>query len=132
MNKFAWSVTITGDNVVDLDYDYIESMSVDWNKNVFVFWETEFKTSQEIVDFFKEKFGELLSYDISIESEDKIEIFAWEYEEWVYELASFEWEQVKFSELIERFSEIPEVVSIREAEISKKFGNRVVKVDFVY
>jgi len=132
MNKFAWSVTIAWTNTVDLDYDYIESFTVDWNKNVFVFWETELNTSQEIVDFFKEKFWELLNYDISISTENKIDIFAWEYEEWVYELASFEWEQVKIEEILDRFSEVSEVVSVREAENSKKFGNRVVKVDFVY
>jgi len=34
------------------------------------------KNYQEIVDFFKEKFGDLLNYDISIENEDKIEIFS--------------------------------------------------------
>jgi len=133
MNLFAWNITIDWKTVVNLlEYDYIESFTKDWNKNIFIFWETNHKTSEEKKKFFEDKFGKLITYDISIETEDKIEILSWEYEEWIYELVSFEWEQVDFKEIKERFSEVEEVISIREAEISSKFWNRVIKVDFVY
>jgi hypothetical protein len=133
MNQFAWNFTVKWNTTVNLlEYDYIESFTKDWDKNIFVFWETNSKTSEEKIKFFEEKFWELLNYDISISTEDKIEIFSWDYEEWVYEVVSFEWEQVDFNEIKDRFNEVDEVVSIREAEISNKFWNRVIKVDFVY
>lgn len=133
MNQFAWNITIAWNKVVNLlEYDYIESFTKEWNKNIFVFWETKIWTSKELLEFFSEKFWELLNYDISISTEDKIEVLSWEYEEWIYELASFEWEQVDFNEIKERFIDFEEVVSIREAEISNKFWNKVIKVDFVY
>ncbi len=80
----------------------------------------------------KEKLWELKNYDISISTEDKMDIINSTYSEWVYELATFEWEQVDFEEINSRFCDFEEVVSIREAEISEKFWNKVVKVDFVY
>ena len=79
-----------------------------------------------------EKFWELKHYDISISTEDKMELVNDTYEEWVYELATFEWEQVDFNEIYDRFQDFEEVVCIREAEDSLRFWNKVVKVDFVY
>lgn len=133
MNTFVWNVTLKWNRSVNnLDFDYVENISKEWNKVVFIFGDTELKTSSEIVDMLKEKIWEILNYDISITTEDKLEIVGWNYEEWVYELASFEWEQVDFSEILDRFWEFDWVVSIREAEVSKRFWNRVIKVDFVY
>lgn len=133
MNTFVWNVTLKWNRSVNnLDFDYVENISKEWNKVVFIFGDTELKTSSEIVDMLKEKLWEILNYDISITTEDKLEIVGWNYEEWVYELASFEWEQVDFSEILDRFWEFDWVVSIREAEVSKRFWNRVIKVDFVY
>ena len=54
------------------------------------------------------------------------------YEEWVYELASFEWEQVEYNDFVDRFRDFDWVISVREAEASNKFWNKVIKVDFVY
>lgn len=133
MNQFAWSFTVKGSTIVNLlEYDYIESFTKSWDKIIFVFWETKFKTSDELIKFFEERFGKLLNYDISISTENKIEIMSWDYEEWIYELVSFEWEQVNFNEIKERFEEVEEVIAIREAEISSKFWNKIIKVDFVY
>ncbi len=133
MNLFAWNFTVKWSTVINLlEYDYIESFTKTWDKNIFVFWKTNSETSKDKIKFFEDKFGELLNYDISIETEDKIEILSWEYEEWIYELVSFEWEQVDFKEIKARFEDIQEVISVREAEISKRFWNRVIKVDFVY
>lgn len=131
MNKFAWNVTIKWNPKVDLDFDFVESLSKTWDKNIFFFWETELSSSLEIIDFLKEKF-EVLNFDITIETEEKIEIIWESYDEWLYEVATFEWEEVDFSEIFDRFEQFEEVVCIREAWISEKFGNKIIKVDFVY
>ena len=89
-------------------------------------------TSKKFVEFLKDTLWEMLNYDISVSSEDKIEIIGESYEEGLYELASFEGEEVDFDEIYERFKDFEEVVSIREAEISTRFWNRIIKVDFIY
>lgn len=132
MNKFAWNITIKWNPKVELEIDFIESLSKTWDKNIFFFWETELNSSEEILYSFKEIFPEILNYDISVETEKKVKIVWESYEEWLYELATFEWEEVNFDEIFERFEDFEEVVCVREAEISEKFGNKKVKVDFVY
>ncbi|RAL55770.1 hypothetical protein BLD25_03810 [Candidatus Gracilibacteria bacterium GN02-872] len=131
MNKFAGNITLKGSPEVELDFDFVESLAKDGNKNIFFFGETELSSSKEIIDSFRENF-EILHYDISIESEHKIEIIGESYEEGIYELATFEGAEVSFEEIFERFSGVDEVVCVRESEISKKFGNKKIKVDFVY
>ena len=134
MNTFAWNITLKGNKQIpeNFEYDYIESLSKTWDKNLYVFWETKINSSQELVDFFKENLGELINWDISISSEDKIELLPYDYEEWIYEVVSFQWEQIDFNEIKSRFEEHDAIFSIREAEKSEKFWNRVIKVDFVY
>lgn len=133
MNTFAWNIVLKWNNVIKwIDFDYVENISLNWNKVLFVFWDTELKTSKELEKMLKEKLWEILFFDIGVSSEDKITILWDKYEEWVYELTSFEWEQVNFEEIVDRFSDFEWVISVREAEISNKFWNKVVKVDFVY
>ena len=133
MNKFAWNITLDWNpSVSKVDFDYIENLSKNWNKVLFVFWETELNSSEELITMLKDKLWEMLNHDISISTENKLNIVWESYEEWLYELASFEWEEVDFAEIVDRFVEIEEVVSIREAEVSKRFWNKVIKVDFVY
>ena len=133
MNIFAWNITLKWNKTVSwFEFDYIESLSKTWDKIIYFFWDTEFKNSSEILNMFEEKFWELKNHDISISTEDKIELVNWAYEEWIYELATFEWEQVDFNEIMDRFWDFEEVVCIREAEISNKFWNKVIKVDFIY
>jgi len=132
MNTFAWNITLKGNKEIEIDFDIVENFSKDWNKVVFILWETELKTSWDILKMLEEKLWDIINYDISISTEDKIEII-WEgYNEWIYELATFEWEEVNFNEIIDRFWEFEEVVSVREAGVSNKFWNRKIKVDFVY
>ncbi|PZM83271.1 hypothetical protein DLH72_03820 [Candidatus Gracilibacteria bacterium] len=132
MNKFAGNITIKGNPKVELEIDFIESLSKTGDKNIFFFGETELNSSEEILDSFREIFPEILNYDISVETEKKIKIVGESYEEGLYELATFEGEEVNFDEIFERFEDFEEVVCVREAEISEKFGNKKVKVDFVY
>ncbi len=131
MNKFAWNITLKWNPKVDLDFDFVESLGKTGNKNIFVFGETDETTKDWILKFFEEKF-EVLNSDLSIETEEKIEIIWESYEEWLYEVASFEWEEVDFKEIFERFEEFEEVVCVRESWISEKFWNKIIKVDFVY
>ncbi len=133
MNTFAWNIILNWNKVISgLDFDYVANLSKTWDKIMFIFGDTELNSTAEIIDMIEDKLWDLKSYDISVSSEDKIEIINDTYEEWVYEIATYEWEQVDFEEIIERFEDFDEVVSIREWEISEKFWNKVVKVDFVY
>lgn len=132
MNIFSWNFTLKGNKKIDLDFDFVETISKSWDKVVFVFGETELKTSKDLLLHIVEQVWELKNYDLSISSEEKVEIINLAYEDGIYELATFEWEEVSFQEIYDRFKDFEEVVSIREVEISDRFWNKKVRVDFVY
>ena len=134
MNTFAWNITLKWNLLIPegFPYDYIESLSLSWDKTLYIFWETDFNSSEELIDYFTQEIWELNNYDISISSEDKIEVIPYDFEEWVYELVSFEGEEVSFDEIKDRFLEHDAMFSVREAEESSKFWNRIIKVDFIY
>jgi hypothetical protein len=134
MNQVVWTINLIENNKIpeSFDFDYVESLSKNWEKNLFIFGETEIKTSKEFLEYCKKELWKITTFDISISSEDNILLEPYDYEEWIYEVASFEWEQVSFSEIKKRFEESDSFISIREAWISEKFGNKIVKVDFVY
>jgi hypothetical protein len=67
----------------------VESMDAD-GVTLFLFGQTKLSSSDEFIDSYK-KFGEILSYDISISTEDNIAILNTDYEkDGLYEVASFE------------------------------------------
>lgn len=134
MNTLAWNITIDWNKVVpkNFDYDFVESLSKTWDKNLFIFWETWIKTSKELIESIEKTFWKLKDYDISISTEDKIKLLPYDFDEWFYELASFEWEEVDYEEITDRFAEHDAIFSIREAWISPKFWNKIIKADFVY
>lgn len=134
MNTFAWNITLNWNKVIpeSFDFYYIESLSKTGDKNLYIFGETKIKTSKDLIKNFEESFWELKNYDISISSEDKVELFEYDYEEWMYELVNFEWEFIEYNEIKERFVDHDAIFSVREAETSNRFWNKVVKVDFVY
>jgi hypothetical protein len=134
MNTFAGNITLKWNKVIasDFEYDFIESLSKTWDKNLYIFGETEIKKSSELIKYFEEKIWELKNFDISISTEDKIELMEYDFEEWMYEMVSFEWEFIEFNEIKERFINHDAIFSIREAEISERFWNKIVRVDFVY
>jgi len=83
MNIFSWSVTLTWNKVISwLEFDYVENLSKTWDKIIFIFWDTELKKSTEVLDMLREKLWVLKNYDISISSEDKMELIHSTYEEW--------------------------------------------------
>jgi len=132
MNIFSWNFTMNGNKKIDLDFDFVESLSKNGDKIVFVFWETDLKTSKDLLEHIVSCVWELKNYDISISSEEKVEIINLAYDDGIYELATFEWEEVDFDEIMDRFKDFEEVVSIRESENSERFWNKKIKVDFVY
>ena len=134
MNTFAWNITLKWNKVIpsDFEYDFVESLSKTWDKNLYIFGETEIKKSADLIKYFEEKIWELKNYDISISSEDKIELMEYDFDEWMYEVVSFEWEFIEFNEIKERFLDHDAIFSVRECEISAKFWNKIVRVDFVY
>ncbi len=133
MNVFAGNILVSGEVVVELEeFDYIESFSASWEKSVYIFWETEMKTSQELIEYFESKLWKISCYDISISSEDAVWVVPYDYEAWIYECSTFEWENVSFDDITERFEDVEWVFAIREAELSPMFWNRKIKVDFIY
>ena len=50
----------------------------------------------------------------------------------LYEVASFESPEMDMRNIVERFQDSFEVICVREAEESEKFGNRIIKADFIY
>ena len=132
MNIFSWNFTLKGNKKIDLDFDFVETISKSWDKVVFVFGETDLKTSKDLLLHIVEQVWELKNYDLSISSEEKVEIINLAYDDGIYELATFEWEEVSFQEIFDRFKDFEEVVSIREVDISDRFWNKKVRVDFVY
>jgi len=134
MQQVVWTINLSENNKIpeSFDFDYVASLSKNWEKNLYIFWETEIKSSKEFVEYCEKELWKISSYDISISSEEKILLEPYDYEIWVYECATFEWEQVTFSEIKNRFEESDSFFSIREAWISEKFWNKIIKVDFVY
>lgn len=134
LNKVVWSIKLVENNAVpeSFDFDSVASLSKSWEKHLFIFGETEINTSKEFLKYCEKELGKISSHDISISTEDKILLEPYDYEDDIYEVASFEWEQVSFEEIKKRFEESDSFISIREAWISEKFWNKIVKVDFVY
>lgn len=133
MNYFAWNIVLKGKpEIKDLDFDYVEIFSKTWNTVLYIFWETEINNSKELEELFIFKIWELNSFDITINTENNIEVFEWDYGEGIYELVSFEGEEVDYENILARFEEVSEVISVRESWISEKFWNKIIKVDFLY
>jgi len=130
MNIFAGNFSISEPIATpDLDLDIVKTSETSY----FIMGaDEEISNSQGIVTFLETHFWKLESYDISIEWEDALEILASEYEWEVYECVSFEWPNVEFEDILERFAESEEVIVVREAETSRKYGSKIIKVDFLY
>lgn len=130
MNIFAGNFSIQEEvEIPDIDFDIIKTSSTSF----FIMGADEtIWDSKSLETFLKDQFWNLLSIDMSIESEDRVEILSPEYEGEVYECVSFEWPNVNFEDILERFVETPEAICVREAQESKKYKNKLIKVDFLY
>lgn len=130
MNIFAGNFSlIEKTQTPELDFD-IEQTG---EKSYFIMWADEsLVSSEQVVSFIENYFWKLASHDISIEWEDEIEIISSEYEIGAYECVSFEWPWVDFHDILERFAESNEAISIRQAGESKIYWNKIIRVDFMY
>lgn len=134
MNHFAWNITFAGDvnlNFINRSFNFVKNLTKDWNSNVYFFWEIESKTSNEILEFFEKTVWKSIFHDISIETEDKIDILDNDEIDWEYSVMSISGVNNSFEEILEGFWEGEEVISIREAEDSKAFWNKIIKVDII-
>ena len=133
MNIFAGNIVVSKESVLSkIPYDYIANLSATGERVVFVFGETGQESSEAVVSELTQLLWEISQVDISHSTEEKLDILNTTYEEGIYELASFEGENVSYGEIKDRFEDFEEAVCVREAEISKKFGTKIIRVDFVY
>lgn len=131
MNKFAWSLTFSW-KVSNKDFPYNSIITfLDWITNIFLYWETEISSSKELTNFFEKNYWEIISFDISIETEDKIFLNKKMPKNWVYQIYSIEWINIDFENILEWYKTDENVVSIREVEQSKKFWNKIIRIDFL-
>ncbi len=130
MNIFAGNITLEDSKEIpELDFDVIQV----GEKSYFIMGaDPDLKSIEEICHYLETQLGKIVSHDVSLEWKDALEILSSEYEDGVYECVSFEWAEVSFSAILERFAESSEVMCVREAEVSEKFWNRIIKVDFIY
>lgn len=130
MNIFAGNFSVKNPSEIpDIDFDIIQSSDTSF----FIMGaDANISSHADIKKLLENNFWELTSYDISLEPEDTLEILSSEYEDGVYECVTFEWPKVNFEDILERFAESSEVICVREAETSEKYGNRIIKADFIY
>jgi len=135
MNYFAGSITFKWNVTLSFDkrtFNFVKNMTKDNNSNVYFFWETIKETSEQLLDYFNEIIkGDIITYDLSISTEDKIEILEDEPLDWEYNIMAISWISTSFEEVLENFQEGEEVICIREAENSKWFWNKIIKVDVI-
>ncbi len=130
MNIFAGNFSIEKDvEVPEIDYDIVKISQ----RNFFIMGGSEeIETSKHVLEFIESIFGKILAYDISIDTEEELEILSSEYEDGCYECVSFEGPHVSIEDILERFADSAEVACIREAGESKRYANKIIKADFLY
>jgi hypothetical protein len=130
MNIFAGNFSLEEKTQTpELDFDIVQT----GEKSYFIMWaEESLNSSKDVVSFIERYFWKLASHDISIEWEDALEIISSEYEVGAYECVSFEGPEVEFDDILERFAASTEAIAIRQAEASKIYGNKIIRVDFLY
>ncbi|MCH2189038.1 hypothetical protein MK079_04395 [Candidatus Gracilibacteria bacterium] len=133
MNTFAGNITYTGDyNLDHVDADCLE-IDTGEKKILFLAGQTDFGSSQGLIDDFKKHITGVVYYDISLSTEDQVDIMNPDIpEDGIYECVTFEGPDVDYTQVIDRFHDAGEVVVIRESQDSNKFGNKIIKVDFIY
>lgn len=134
MNKIAWSILFEKqiDFVIE-DLFFVETSNSDWTFNYFLYWKTYINTSLEMISKLeKMAWIKSINYDISISTEDSLEIYQEIKIDWIYTITSIEWAAENFDSVVSKFSDSsPYIISIREAESSNKFWNRIIKIDIV-
>lgn len=131
LNIVAWSITFEWEiNIKKLWINYVLTKTKNGFWNIFVYWETKLKTSDEVVKFIQNRIiGTISKYDISISTEDNIILKVDEQIMWSYECNIIEWADADINSVLKNVSDEPNVIAVREAEKSKIHWNRIIKVD---
>ncbi len=132
MKLFAWNIFFTNtlpEKLPDLDIDILKISS----NGLYIMWGLEdWQILDDIISKLWDTLWEIQFQDISSEDEDTLEIMTEELEPWIYECVSFDWPELVFEDIVERFSEVDAVICVRESELSERYQNRVIRVDFLY
>lgn len=134
MYKIAWNLTYEQQIMFDIDHlNFVENINPTGSYTYFFYGKTYNKTS---IDFIKEiqSYTKLkpINYDVSISSEDEIEIYTEKQVEGLYTIISIEWSAEDFNTVLDKFKDSsPYIVSIRETNSSQVFWNRTIKIDIV-
>ncbi len=134
MYKTAWNITFEQQVNFEIENLYfVESLNPIWTYTYFFYWKTYKKTSIDLLKELQEKaWVKSINQDISISTEDEIEIYTDKNVEWVYTIITIEWGQETFKTVLDKFEESsPFIVCIRESDSSPRFGNRMIKIDIV-
>ena len=134
MNKIAGTIVykwfLDGDTLEKFEYACFDTALETENTAVLVFWETKLNAKE-----IKEELSwlwEVVCYDVSHSENDRIMLLNKKVEGQVHEEVSFEGIETVYEEIIERFAESYEAVAIREAEVSEKYGTKIIRVEFIY
>ena len=134
MNKIAGTIVykwfLDEAKLDALVYSCFDTPLENGNTTLLVFGETKQKAKTV-----KEELAwlwEVLHYDVSHSDDDRLMLLNKKIEGDVHEMVSFEWIETVYEEILERFAESYEIVAIREAEESTKYGNKVIKAEFIY
>lgn len=134
MHKTAWNITFEQQiNFEIKDLYFVESFNPIWTYTYFFYWKTYIKTSIELLqELEKTAWVKYINQDISISTEDDLEIYTDKKVEGVYTMISIEWSKEDFKSVLDKFKNSSSfIVSIRESQNSPRFGNRIIKVDIV-
>ena len=135
MNKFAGDIVydwFLDDSQLDaLSYTCLATPLESWKTCLLIFGETKASLKQELILELWD-LGTIIKSDISFSVDEKVMLLNTQIEGDVHEIVSFQWVEIAFEEIVERFAETYEVVAIREAKESAQFWNKVIKVDFIY
>ncbi|MDD2565703.1 MAG: hypothetical protein PHZ26_01910 [Candidatus Gracilibacteria bacterium] len=131
MNTLAGSITFNGSiELENFSLNYVLNKTKNGVSNIFVYGDTELESSKEVVECIRGKIiGEILCFDISISTEDKIKLFTTA-KKLKYILKSIQGDNIDFDNVLAGLNE-PNIISVREAEDSKIFGNKVIKIDYL-
>lgn len=113
-NIFSWSITFKWEiDASVIKNQFFITNSTDFT-NIFLYWETDFLTSKELIeDISKKIFWEVLNYDISISTEDKISIISDLNQLWEYQILTFSWVWISFQNILDKYKNETWVVSFR-------------------
>lgn len=131
MNTFAGSITFDWQiDTKDLSFAHIINTCALW-QNIFVYGEGAFASSNEVIEYIKQRISwDVLAVDISIETEDDIEVMTWETIPWKYRFIAFH--GMTMQDVSQEARQLSgNIISIREAEKSDKLGGRVIKIDII-